>query len=429
MRKNINALFITAVLAVSLSGCAGSSGESKAADADTELQNSADNTDETEILSDNGNVELTVWGAEEDEALLTMIIESFQEEYKGQADFHITFTAQSESNCKDVLLGDLEAGADVFAFADDQLNTLVAAGALEPVENADRIKSDNLPGAVEAASVGDTLYAYPLTADNGYFLYYNKQFFNQEDIKTLDRMLQIAEENEKKITMDWSSAWYVYSFFGNTGLEVGLNSDGITNFCTWNQTEGDIKGVDVANAMLAIAGSPAFLNTTETGFLQGVQDGSVIAGVSGVWNSVAMEDAWKANYGAARLPTYTCSGKQIQMASFSGYKLIGVNAYSEHYAWAVRLAEWISNEKNQQLRFEMRGQGPANTKAAASADVQNSPAITALLDQSEFSCLQRIGGNFWDPVSEFATNIAAGNPKRKGLQEQLDSMVEGITAP
>ncbi|RAZ27215.1 maltose ABC transporter substrate-binding protein, partial [Klebsiella oxytoca] len=71
------------------------------------------------------------------------------------------------------------------------------------------------------------------------------------------------EENGKKITMDWSSAWYVYSFFGNTGLEVGLNSDGITNFCTWNQTEGDIKGEDVANAMLAIAESPAFLNTVE----------------------------------------------------------------------------------------------------------------------------------------------------------------------
>ena len=429
MRKKINAIFITAVLAASLSGCAGSDRESKITDADTKLRNSAEDTDETELLSDNGDVELTVWGAEEDEALLTSIIEDFQTEYKGQANFHITFTAQSESNCKDVLMGDLEAGADVFAFADDQLNTLVAAGALEPVENADRIKSENLPGAVEAASVGSTLYAYPLTADNGYFLYYNKQFFNQEDIKSFDRMLQIAEENGKKITMDWSSAWYVYSFFGNTGLEVGLNSDGITNFCTWNQTEGDIKGEDVANAMLAIAESPAFLSTVEEGFLEGVQDGSVIAGVSGVWNAVAMEEAWGADYGASKLPTYTCAERQIQMASFSGYKLIGVNAYSKHYTWAVRLAEWISNEKNQQLRFEMRGQGPANTKAAASADVQSSPAITALLEQSEFSCLQRIGGNFWDPVSAFALNMAAGNPDEKGLQEQLDSMVEGITAP
>lgn len=429
MRKKINAIFITAILAASLSGCAGSERESKITDADTKLRNSAEDTDETELLSDNGDVELTVWVGEEDEALLTRIIEDFQTEYKGQANFHITFTAQSESNCKDVLMGDLEAGADVFAFADDQLNTLVAAGALEPVENADRIKSENLPGAVEAASVGSTLYAYPLTADNGYFLYYNKQFFNQEDIKTFDRMLQIAEENGKKITMDWSSAWYVYSFFGNTGLEVGLNSDGITNFCTWNQTEGDIKGEDVANAMLAIAESPAFLNTVEEGFLEGVQDGSVIAGVSGVWNAVAMEEAWGADYGASKLPTYTCAERQIQMASFSGYKLIGVNAYSEHHTWAVRLAEWISNEKNQQLRFEMRGQGPANTKAAESADVQNSPAITALLEQSEFSCLQRIGGNFWDPVSAFALNMAAGNPEEKGLQEQLDSMVEGITAP
>ena len=429
MRKKINAIFITAILAASLSGCAGSDIESKITDDDTELRNSTEDTDETELLSDNGDVELTVWGAEEDEALLTRIIEDFQTEYKGQANFHITFTAQSESNCKDVLMGDLEAGADVFAFADDQLNTLVAAGALEPVENADRIKSENLPGAVEAASVGSTLYAYPLTADNGYFLYYNKQFFNQEDIKSFDRMLQIAEENGKKITMDWSSAWYVYSFFGNTGLEVGLNSDGITNFCTWNQTEGDIKGEDVANAMLAIAESPAFLNTVEEGFLEGVQDGSVIAGVSGVWNAVAMEEAWGADYGASKLPTYTCAERQIQMASFSGYKLIGANAYSEHYTWAVRLAEWISNEKNQQLRFEMRGQGPANTKAAASADVQSSPAITALLEQSEFSCLQRIGGNFWDPVSAFALNMAAGNPDEKGLQEQLDSMVEGITAP
>ncbi len=429
MRKKINAFFITAVLAASLSGCAGSNKENKITDADMELRNSAENTGETEILSDNGDVDLTVWGGEEDEALLARIIEDFQTEYKGQANFHITFTAQSESNCKDALMGDLEAGADVFAFADDQLNTLVAAGALEPVENADRIKSANLPGAVEAASVGNTLYAYPLTADNGYFLYYNKRYFNEQDIKTFDRMLQIAEENEKNITMDWSSAWYVYSFFGNTGLEVGLNSDGITNFCTWNQTEGDIKGEDVANAMLAIASSPAFLNTVEEGFLEGVRDGSVIAGVSGVWNAVAMEEAWGADYGAARLPTYTCAGKQIQMASFSGYKLIGVNAYSEHYTWAVRLAEWISNEKNQQLRFEMRGQGPANTKAAASADVQNSPAITALLEQSEFSCLQRIGGNFWDPVSAFALNMAAGNPEEKGLQEQLDSMVEGITAP
>jgi arabinogalactan oligomer/maltooligosaccharide transport system substrate-binding protein len=55
--------------------------------------------------------------------------------------------------------------------------------------------------------------------------------------------------------MDWTSAWYVYAFFGNTGLEVGLNDDGLTNYCTWNAADGPIRGVDVAQAMLDIAGT------------------------------------------------------------------------------------------------------------------------------------------------------------------------------
>ena len=429
MSKRLGLLFVTIVLAAVLFGCAKAREEGRTADSDTALQNGNKNVDETKTLQKDKDVELTVWGAEEDEELLRQIIESFKEEYKGQAEFNITFAAQSEAGCKDALMADLETGADVFAFADDQLNTLVAAGALEPVENENQIKSENMPGAIEAASVADVLYAYPLTADNGYFLYYNKQYFNEEDVKTFDRILQVAAQNQKRVTMDWSSAWYVYAFFGNTGLEVGLNDDGITNYCTWNGADGEIKGVDVASAMLSIASSPAFLSTEESGFLAGIQDGSVIAGISGVWNAVAMKDTLGKNYGAAKLPTYTCADRQIQMASFSGYKLIGVNAYSKQYAWASRLAEWITNEENQQLRFEMRGQGPANTNAAASASVQDSPAITALMEQSEFSCLQRIGGSFWDPVSAFATNMAAGNPGGKDLQEQLDTMVEGITAP
>ncbi len=77
----------------------------------------------------------------------------------------------------------------------------------------------------------------------------------------------------------------------------------------------------------------------------------------------------------------------------------------------------------------MRGQGPSNKNAAASKEVQDSPAIAALLEQSEFSCLQRIGGNFWEPVTEFSANMLAGNPSGEGLQEQLDVMVEGVTAP
>ncbi len=374
------------------------------------------------------SVALTVWGAEEDEALLQEIFASFQTQYANEASFQITYQPQSESNCKDVLLGDLEGGADVFAFADDQVSALAAAGGLDPIENAEEINGANLTAAVEAASVRGTLYAYPLTADNGYFLYYNKAFFSEEDVQNLNQMLDAAAAAGRLVSMDWSSAWYVYAFFGNTGLTVGLNEDGITNYCTWNSTEGPITGVDVAQAMLAISASPGFASRTDTEFMEGVRNGSVIAGISGVWNAVAIQEAWGENAGAAKLPTFTCKGENVQMASFSGCKLIGVNAYSQHPEWAARLAEWITNEQNQRLRFQMRGQGPSNKNAANSPEVQASPAIAALLAQSEFSQLQRVGGKFWDPVTEFAMNCARGNPSGASLQAQLDHMVEGVTA-
>ncbi len=373
-------------------------------------------------------IELTVWGAEEDEALLQEIFTSFRSHYADQASFQIAFQPQSESNCKDVLLADLEGGADVFAFADDQVSALAAAGGLDPIPDSAAIQNASLTAAVEAASVGGVLYAYPLTADNGYFLYYNKAYFSDEDIQSLERMLELAAQSGRLVAMDWSSAWYVYAFFGNTGLTVGLNPDGLTNYCTWNSTDGDIRGVDVAESMLAIAASPGFANMTDQEFLAGVQNGSVIAGVSGVWNAVAVQDVWGEDTGAAKLPSYTCAGRQVQMASFSGCKLIGVNAYSKHPEWAARLAEWITSEENQRLRFEQRGQGPANIDAANSPQVQSSPAIAALLAQSEFSQLQRVGGKFWDPVSEFALNMAAGNPSGASLQAQLDRLAEGVAA-
>ncbi len=409
MRKRMCGLFLGMLCATEFTGC----GLSEKA----ELEDTSKK-----------EVEMVVWGAEEDTELMNQIIQSFISNHQGEADFQISFEVQGESQCKDVLIGGLEDGADVFTFADDQLNALAASGALDPIENADEIKNKNLSSAVDAATVNDHLYAYPLTADNGYFLYYNKQYFSEEQVKTLDGILKTASANGKLFTMDWTSAWYVYSFFGNTGLQVGLNDDGITNYCTWNQSDEGIKGIDVAQAMLKIAKNPGFSSKTDEEFLEGVKNGSVIAGVSGVWNSVAIKEAWGENTRAAKLPTYSCNNRQVQMASFSGCKLIGVNAYSKHPKWAARLAEWITDEENQRLRFEMRGQGPSNAAVAESGEIEQSPAIAALLEQSEFSQLQRVGGKFWDPVSEFAGNIAKGNPSGQSLQKQLDEMVEGITA-
>ncbi len=342
---------ITAVLAFSLAGMlfTGCSESEKNQPADTQ------DTVPQETVAEGGKIKLKVWSEASNFDTLNKMIDSFKQEYAGQAEFEITLEEASDAETKNNVLADVHHAADVFPMADDQLSGMVAAGALYPVPNADEIKNANLKDSVDAASINDKLYAYPMTADNGYFMYYNKEYFSESDVQTLDGMLKIAEQNNKKITMDWTSGWYLYAFFGNTGLDFGVNDDGVTNYCDWNSTEGEVKGVDIAEALLHISSSSGFMNAGDTALIEGVENGSVIAGISGVWNAVEIQKTWGENLGAVKLPTYTLNGNQVQMSSFKGYKLMGVNAYSENPQWAAKLADWLTNEENQMLRFEEGG--------------------------------------------------------------------------
>lgn len=416
-RKIIIPWLVTVTMSVCLMGCAKQAEQAE--------QNQETDEAKTESY---GTVTLKVTGSEDDQELLAQMVDSFKQKYAGEANFDITIGIQNEAESKDIVLNNVKEAPDVFGMADDQLRTMVAAGVLDKIPDDSSIKSANLEASVEAATVNDTMYAYPMTADNGFFLYYNKAYLNEDDVKTLDRILAVAAENEKKFTMDWTSGWYAYSFFGCTGLEMGLNDDGISNYCNWNSEETEIKGTDILKAMMTISENPGFLSSGDDVLTQGAKDDSVIAGVSGVWLANAMKEAWGDNLGACKLPTYTCAGKEVQMASFSGYKMMGVNAYSKNIEWAHKLAEWITNEENQNLRFEVRGQGPSNSNAATSEMVQQSVAIKALLEQAEFSSLQRVGAKYWEAMASFTTVIALGNPDMKLEQTIMDDLVNAITS-
>lgn len=417
----LTASFVSLVSALALTGC----GRSDTADA---VSGGVQTGEAQEEQPESGKVELKIWAEEDTFDTLNKMIESFKQEYAGQAEFEITLENASDSEMRNTVLGDIHNSADIFTMPDDQLYSLIAGGALSPVANQDEVKAANLDEAVEAASYNGTLYAYPYSADNGYFLYYNKEYLTESDVQTMDGLLAASEAAGKKVSMEFNSGWYLYAFFGNTGLEFGINDDGVTNYCNWNSAEGDITGVDVAQALLDITSSPAFLVQPDGSFVTGAQDGEIIAGVSGVWNAVAIKEAWGDDYGACKLPTYTCNGQQIQMSSFTGYKMIGVNAYSEHPEWAHKLAEWMTNEENQTLRFVERSQGPSNKNAAASDEVGKVPAIAAVIEQSQYGVLQRVGNSYWDACSDFANIIADGNPNDISLQELMDTLTSGITA-
>ena len=322
MKKQL-ALATAALMALSLAACgntatASSAAESTAESTSTAASSEAASTDST--AADDGDVlqqaaaaafandvTLTMWGAEEDQELLRTIADNFIKEYGNYGGkITINLGTQSESTAKDTVLTDPTAAADVYAFADDQLNELVQAGALQEVQlNADDVKSRNTAASVDAATVNGKLYAYPLTADNGYFMFYDKSFFTEDDVKSLDTMLEKAAAAGKKVSMDVANGWYLYSFYAGAGLNLNLADDGVNTVCNWNEA----PGADVTQAVIDICKNPGFIALKDEEFTGKLKDGTLVAGVNGTWRANDAAEVWGDNYAACKLPTYTLNGE------------------------------------------------------------------------------------------------------------------------
>lgn len=435
--KKLLALLLAFVMILSLTACGGNGGTA-------ETQAPAANNANTEAAdASNETVALTLWGAEEDQALLAQLVEDFKAAYPDQT-FDIQIGVESESTAKDTVLTDIEAAADVFAFANDQLNDLVSAGALLNLSGdvsavlpayTDKTLEDvlaaNGEGSVAAATKDGNVYAFPMGGGNNYFLYYDSTKITADQAKSWDELLSAAEAAGGKVGMTFASGWYNASFFLGAGFISDMNPDG-TTVIDWNGTSADgYTGVDVAKAMTAIAAHPGFLAIADGDISNQIASGAVCAVVSGTWDAGAAETAFGEGYAATKLPTFTCAGNQVQMSCFSGFKLMGVNAYSKNSGWAVLLAEFLTNEASQTARFETRQLAPTNLNAAANDAVTSNVAIAASAAQDVYGSVQNVGGKFWDPTATFGQMIANGElgSDDAAIQAALDTLVEGVTAP
>ncbi|MCR5587568.1 MAG: extracellular solute-binding protein [Lachnospiraceae bacterium] len=359
-------------------------------------------------------------------------LREFAEQRKDEINLEFTVSVQGEDSCGTQVMSDVKGAADIFCFADDQLNELKNGDALLDLADKKDTLLERFGGefcvASEAVMREGHMYACPETSGNGYFLYYNKKYFEEKDVEKLDDILKIAAENEKLFSMDIENGWYLYSFFKGAGFNVFADALNGKNLCDWNSTDKEYKGTDVLNALLKITGSEGFVNWDDKEFLRGVREGEVIAGVSGPWNAGIMEEEWGEDYGAAKLPTYTLKGKQIQMCSFTGFKLLGINANTKYPELCMDIVDYITIEKNQIREFETTGEIPANIKARDQEEIDNSVVARALADQSEFSYIQNINNPYWEASRKMGVIIAGGNRDDKDLQEVLDNMVRDTCA-
>ncbi len=387
-----------------------------------------------------GPIALTVWGAEEDQTYLAERIEAFKAAYPDQ-EFDITLGVESESTAKDTILTDVEAAADVYAFASDQLPDLVNAGAildLSTVEEAlksvagkslDDIKAANVEGSITAATYNDTFYAFPFASD-GFFMFYDPDYISEEDAQTWEGLLDAAAAAGKKVGMTLASGWYNTAFFNAAGFSTSLNADGTTNM-DWNGTSPDgYTGVQVVQAMQAIAGHDAFMAIADGDISNQIAGGDLAAVISGTWDTALVSDTFGEDYMACALPLLTLGEDQVPTRGTVSFKMIGVNPYAENAGWAVMLAEFLTNEESQVARFEAREIPPTNIAASESEAVQANKGVVGLTEAAAVGVVQSVGGKYWDPTASFGEQIAQGTigTDEASIQTALDQLVEGVTA-
>lgn len=373
------------------------------------------------------NVTLKVWGPELQQTLLNTMSASFAALHP---EWNITWDIGicSEGTAKTQLLGDVDAGADVFAFADDQLAELAAAGALSKVQQYKTdVTARNSAAAIDTATLGTDLYAYPETADNGYFLYYDSSKLNASQVASMDSLLTVAEGLDKKVNFPSAGGWIASSFFLNSASHISFNPTTSKVTCDWNTT--GLAAAEGAMATLSRSGvSNAEQNDAATMFTAG----SIIAAVTGTWNAAGIKTALGENYAAVKLPTYTNGlNQQVQLGSFVGSKLIGVKSTSAYLAAAHAFANYITNEENQLLRFTETGVGPSNIAAAANSAVTADVALAALGTQSAYGYAQSksVGGKFWNSIGAYFDMCYAGSwGSYPDAQAALDALVGAITA-
>ena len=379
--------------------------------------------------ADGETYDIKIWVAEAAKDLTEKQIADFNANNEFGFKFNATIEAVSEADAATQMITDVEAGGDIYCFAQDQFARLVQAGALDALgkKASETVIANNDAGTVAAATSGEQLYAYPLTADNGYFMYYDKSVIPDEDVDSLEKLIADCEAAQKYFAFEMqTSAWYLASFFFATGCRSVWMTDDNGEFISVSDTFDSDNGLIAVKGMKKLVDSPYHLSAG--GADQFNQNAAVL--VSGTWDFAKVQEYLGDNMGVTDLPSFEVDGKEYHLGSFNGCKLLGVKPQVDEMKGAAihKLAQYLTGAQCQMERFEALAWGPSNLEDQASEAVQANPGLAALIKQAPYSVPQgQIHGSWWDIAKVIGEDVKNATDDA-GLQAALDNYQDKIAS-
>lgn len=421
MKKKALSLFLVTAMAVSMVGC-GSKDADKNTDKNTDKKDTevAAATEKEAAAEDEAwEGDLTVWSPQEDQDTnwLQDQCEAFAAEHPNWK-INFNYGVCPEGEAKDNVTKDVEAAADVYMLANDNIPDLVSAGALSELggDYLGYVTSTNSDSILASVTYNDSVVAFPFTP-NTWFMYYDKSVFSEDDVKNFDTMLEKAGEAGKKVSFKLTDSWYIEAFYVANGCTLfgdGTDIDAGIDF-------GGDKAAAVTEYLVDLAANPNFLVDADGSGLAGLGD-SVAALFSGTWDAEAVKEKLGDNMGVAALPTVTIDGKEGQMKSFIGSKAIGVNPNAENQQVAMSLAAYLAGEKAQTAHYEMRNLLPSNINISLADDPIATAVTNVMTDTSIMQPLCKEMSNYWSPAENMGKNIQSGEVTKDNAAEKTEEM-------
>lgn len=375
-------------------------------------------------------VTLKVWAPQEDQATEDSWLQQMEAKFEAEhPEYKITWVNEvgGEDVAKDNVTKDPAAAADVYMYANDQLGDLLAAQAVAKLGGPylEQVKNDNGQAMIDSVTGTDGgVYGFPMAA-NTWFCYYNKDVYTEEDVKSLETMLE-----KGVVAFPTVNSWYLGAFFFANGATVfgesGTDADAGVVF-------GEDNGLASLNAILDMVANPNY-RTDDNGLgNSGMKSGEVSAYFSGSWDYDGLKEALGDKLGACQLPTVNIGGEAKSLKSFAGSKAVGVNPNSKNPKAAMQFAAYLASTEGQLLRYQVRSAIPVATVLAEDPEIANDIVAVAILNTiANTSVLQPSlpeMGNWWSPIETLGRNIVAGKVTAENGADSLAQTLDLINNP
>ena len=374
------------------------------------------------------DIKLVLWGSENDNAFLKEISAEWATAYATANEDVKSVTVDVQIKGEDAAgvdaQNDMEAAADVFGIANDQLSGLSAANAIYkmPASMVDEIRSI-VGGAVETTLCNGEYYGFPYAPNTAEVMFYNKEFISDEEAADLNKVLEKDCGSTINLACDIDNAWNSMTWFATAGCELftggdknsnTLNSAEATQMLTWLKEQIDAKKIVDIDGDGTVCGPM-------------LKDKTCAAMFYGAWNKDPIKEALGDNYGVRELPTL--NGTHLKC--FGGSKLLVLNALTKEPEASLDLAKYIISEDAQLKRFKAVGQTPTASNLANNDEIKADPAVAAEVAQGAYVINNDPLNNdskYWDLEKAVLTDLMNGKLAADGIQAALDEMVAGMKA-